>query len=432
MVVSRRVKPTLEYIVASSSNKTKKAATKSAAAAPAPKATAKKPAKADAPAELERHPLSEKYGPKMGDDELAGLAEDIKQHGLHEPIIVYEGKVLAGWNRYRACLSAKYEPKLREKDEASDPVAVAFGTNFMRRKLSSVQKAFYGAQFCLDRNLKQTDVAKQMACNLNRLNQCCQLLKLDSKEAKEVTEQLRDNPELSSAQFDEYMLELGIAREPKQAPRPARASAGGPLDGDDDDGLGDVDVDDLTGGAIDGLLADGDDGEGDEESPSPATRKNKGEGGPIGDDTPLPNVGSKRSKLTNPHETMLSRVASAFKKLDAGDQRRFVKFAWGKLRPALDAAFGYGDVEYTMPALTVDPSVIARNKPADKLDDGAPTGKKASKKNDKPTPAKKSTPTKAPAKAPAKGGSKAKSAPPAKGKAPAKGGKHAQAHDDDI
>ena len=406
----------------------------------ASKNKAKQEPKTALPAKLERHPLSEKYGPKMSAEELEGLAADIKAHGLHEPIITFEGKVLAGWNRYEACLLAKYTPKFREKDAEADATAVAFGTNFMRRRLSSVQKAFYGAQFCVDRGLKQTDVAKQMACNLNRLNRCCQLLKLETPEARKVIDDLRDNPDIGSATFDEMMLELGIAHEPKPRAAPARASGGSGIDSlDDDDPLGGgddlSDLDDVTGGAID-MLLDNDDDAGDDDLPTPATRKKKG-GDEIGDDTPLPAVGGKRTKQTNPHETPVSRISSAFKRLSPAEQRQFVKFTWGKLKAALDEAFSHGDVEYTMPPIKVDPSVIARGKPANgKLDDGAAAPKgKASKKAApaKPTPSKSS---KAPAKAPAKKAAPAKA--PAKKSAkpkappPAKGNGRSKHHDADI
>jgi len=352
--------------------------------------------KADKPAakvdkELARHPFSERYGPKMSDEELQGLADDIKAHGLHEPIIMYDGMVLAGWNRYKGCLLAGVAPDFRDLPEGKDPAAVAFGTNFIRRKLGSVQKAFYGAQFCAETGAKQADVAKSLACNLNRLNQCCQLLKRDDPDARKVVELLRDSAEMGSAAFDEHMLELGIAKEAKPTPpRPARAPDS-LIDGDDDI---DFEDDDITGGAIDRL---GEDDLDDEASPPPATRKGKGSkpGEEIGDDEPLPAVGAKRgNSLTNPHETVVSRVASAFKKLPPEEQRQFVRYAWGKLRAALDAAISHGDVEYELPGIKPDPSVIARRKPAGKLDDGAEQQQKGKKKPAPKKPAKTPPPAK--------------------------------------
>lgn len=351
---------------------------------------------------LERHPLSEKYGPKMSDEELLGLGSDIKAHGQHDDIILYEGKVLAGWNRYMGCLQQGIKPRTKPMDKTSDPVAVAFGTNFVRRRLSSVQKAFYGARFYLDSGAKQADVAKLVGCNLNRLNQCAQLLKLETDESKRIVETLSTNPEVTPGAFDEMLLECGITR---TATTPPATRTNTHADLDDDD----LDLDDdLTGGAIDGLLGDD---PGEDESKAPGTRKPReiGEGAP-----PLPTVGSKPSNLTNPHETPPSRVAKAFKAMTADEQQRFVKFVWAKLKVALDAAVLAGEVAYVAPEpkpKAPDPSLIARNKKTTESD--VLEGKKPKKEPaaEKVARAKKTAP--------------AKKTPPAKKAAPAKSKKGA-------
>lgn len=369
---------------------------------------------------LERHPLSEKYGPKMSDEELLGLGLDIKAHGQHDDIILYEGKVLAGWNRYMGALQQGVKPRTREMEKGANPVAVAFGTNFVRRRLSSVQKAFYGAQFAVDSGTKQVDVAKLMGCNLNRLNQCVQLLKLETDDSQKAIETLRTNPDISSARFDEMMLECGITRASK-APAPAPLRTG--THNDDDDGLGDLGdlgEDDLTGGAVDDLL------DGGEDEPDLAVNPGKRKPREIGEDSPpLPDTGGKRGSMTNPHETQVSRVAKAFKGLPAEEQAKFVKFVWGKLKVALDTAITTGEVTYevpeadeapaprnpkkppakkgakvpTLPPGVPDPSLIARNKPEAEDDTLAPK-KPAAKKA---APAKKAAAKKA---APKKTGGK--------------------------
>ena len=45
--------------------------------------------------------------PILDNDGLKSLAEDIKSHGLLEPITIYEGKVLDGRNRLAACKLAE-------------------------------------------------------------------------------------------------------------------------------------------------------------------------------------------------------------------------------------------------------------------------------------------------------------------------------------
>jgi hypothetical protein len=54
---------------------------------------------------LEFHPLANIF-PLVEGVEFDELVADIRQHGLHEPIVVYEDKILDGRNRYRGAVSA--------------------------------------------------------------------------------------------------------------------------------------------------------------------------------------------------------------------------------------------------------------------------------------------------------------------------------------
>ena len=58
------------------------------------------------------HPLANLFGYLTG-GEFQELVEDIRRHGLIEPIVLYEDMILDGRNRYRACLSAKVEPRFK-------------------------------------------------------------------------------------------------------------------------------------------------------------------------------------------------------------------------------------------------------------------------------------------------------------------------------
>jgi ParB-like chromosome segregation protein Spo0J len=65
--------------------------------------------------QYEHHPLAEMF-PLLKDAEFDDLVEDIRKHGLREPIILFEQKVIDGRNRERACIKAGVEPRYRSME----------------------------------------------------------------------------------------------------------------------------------------------------------------------------------------------------------------------------------------------------------------------------------------------------------------------------
>jgi ParB-like chromosome segregation protein Spo0J len=93
--------------------------------------------------QLEPHPLAALF-PQISDDELQALAEDIRQHGQRKPVLTFEGKILDGWNRVRACRLIGRKPWTMEFDPASakmTPEALVVSANVRRRHLTPAQKA---------------------------------------------------------------------------------------------------------------------------------------------------------------------------------------------------------------------------------------------------------------------------------------------------
>ena len=61
----------------------------------------------------ERHQLSASW-PDMAKEDFMALKDSISHSGLLEPITVFEGQILDGWHRYRACLEVGMKPKFTE------------------------------------------------------------------------------------------------------------------------------------------------------------------------------------------------------------------------------------------------------------------------------------------------------------------------------
>lgn len=88
---------------------------------------------------LELHPLSTLF-PRMTDAEFAALVADIRAHGLRDAIVTYQGMVLDGGHRQKACAIAEVQPRYLEFS-GNDPVAFVFSKNLRRRHLSPGQEA---------------------------------------------------------------------------------------------------------------------------------------------------------------------------------------------------------------------------------------------------------------------------------------------------
>lgn len=134
------------------------------------------------------HPIAAIF-PLMPKKDLAELAADIKQHGCLAPITLYEGKILDGRNRYRACKEADVEPKFREF-ATGDALTFVLSTNLHRRHLTVSQRAMIAAQLVKTQRGKPVN-----GSNLAHLADAAKAMEVSTHSAKDAKRIARESPE---------------------------------------------------------------------------------------------------------------------------------------------------------------------------------------------------------------------------------------------
>jgi hypothetical protein len=90
---------------------------------------------------LDIHPAAALL-PIMSDDDLSKLVDDIKQHGLIEPITVFNGKILDGRSRLTACELAGVKPQFMQWNGLGEvPTRYIMTKNLRRRNFQRSQLA---------------------------------------------------------------------------------------------------------------------------------------------------------------------------------------------------------------------------------------------------------------------------------------------------
>jgi ParB-like chromosome segregation protein Spo0J len=95
---------------------------------------------------LKPHPAADTF-PVLDGIEFEQLIDDIRAHGLLEPIVVHERMILDGRNRQRACELAGVEPCYEEwVSNGRTPIEFVVSKNLHRRHLTAAQRAAIAAE----------------------------------------------------------------------------------------------------------------------------------------------------------------------------------------------------------------------------------------------------------------------------------------------
>ncbi len=91
------------------------------------------------------HALADLF-PLLDGADFDALVADVKANGLREPIWLYDGQILDGRNRWRACEAANIAHRPTRTYAGDDPVGFVVSLNLHRRHLNESQRAMVAAK----------------------------------------------------------------------------------------------------------------------------------------------------------------------------------------------------------------------------------------------------------------------------------------------
>jgi hypothetical protein len=154
--------------------------------------------------DLMPHPIADLF-PLLQGEELRALERDIRENGFDgdRPIVIFEGKILDGRNRHRACLvqdngvDPLTKPEFVRFEQAiSDPSPLQWviSVNLNRRHLDEAQRAMVAAKIANMREGRPSETTQ--ICGVSQ-TEAAAMLNVSPRSVSTAKALLRDAPELA-------------------------------------------------------------------------------------------------------------------------------------------------------------------------------------------------------------------------------------------
>jgi hypothetical protein len=183
--------------------------------------------------EPEYHELSTVFVSFGDTQEFDGLVDSIKQYGLFEPILMWQGWIVDGRHRHKACLKADVKPTYEYiPDDTPFNVVLdrVVGANLMRRHMTTGQRAMTaaalatmtaGARTDLEPRENSTEVKsnKDAADQLNVSDYSVKTAKAIKRDAPDLAEEVSKGNMTLNAADNERRKRKGLP-EKTNAPKP--------------------------------------------------------------------------------------------------------------------------------------------------------------------------------------------------------------------
>jgi len=189
--------------------------------------------------DYEYHELSTIFSSFEDTEEFKGLVGSIKEHGLFDPILVWQGMIVDGRHRHKACIEAGVEPEYEYLvdevpfDKVRDRVV---GANILRRHLSVGQRAMTAASLANMTSGTRTDIeptanlpevksSKAAADQLSVAERSVRTAKEIKRDAPDLAEKVSRGEMSLNAAFEESRERKGETPKKKtETPKPLNMS----------------------------------------------------------------------------------------------------------------------------------------------------------------------------------------------------------------
>jgi N6-adenosine-specific RNA methylase IME4/ParB-like chromosome segregation protein Spo0J len=162
---------------------------------------------------IPHHPLAALF-PLLDGDEFDALVADIRAYGLRQKIVLFEGMILDGRNRYAACLEAGIEPRF-EQFNGADPLAFVVSLNLARRHLSESQRAIVAAKIATLKDGQRSDLVQGLP-----IGRAAEMLNVGERSVARAKAVLDEGiPELATA-IERGEISVSAAAELVRLPEP--------------------------------------------------------------------------------------------------------------------------------------------------------------------------------------------------------------------
>ena len=151
--------------------------------------------------DYEYHELSTIFSSFEDTEEFKGLVGSIKEYGLFDPILVWQGMIVDGRHRHKACIEAGVEPEYEYLvdevpfEKVRDRVV---GANILRRHLTTGQRAMTAASLANMTSGARTDIEPKANLPEVKSNKdAADQLNVAERSVKTAKEIKRDAPDLA-------------------------------------------------------------------------------------------------------------------------------------------------------------------------------------------------------------------------------------------